>query len=635
MEQNLNLSEVFSQRVFRIPDYQRGYAWTDKELLEFWDDLEEISDLNGNLKRHYTGTLFLEEIPPSPEENWLPSKFYNIIDGQQRLTTIIILIFELLNRTENGYCGRGTDKLRELFIAEKNNAGKNKVYKLRYHDTNKINTFLLTVIFENDKKVLDTDSENHYTKNLENAKNFFQEKIIELNEAEKDLLFRKITTSLIFDLRTIEKEKEKGIDVQAVFETMNNRGKQLTILEKLKNRLIYLTENHISVESDKNILRDQINNAWGNIYISLAQEREDPLDEDEFLSAHLSLYEKPQEGYFFSKESAEKKLFQMFCNKPEKHGEEPITYEKIENYIVNLSKLAPIWDEVHHSDNIALRKILLLYKNREVKILLAALLFKNRNRENLNRIFILLERLFFRNSVPGIYLINIQSEPAIKAREIYKNNELVKFDNYLEEKLKVEINPQYVLANFKNLFTYVNKNVGFHRWGALKYFLFVYYEDKLQEKIEGNNKKEFKKVSLANFDRTQIEHILPKSWQEHWTTEMDEYLEAFGEIEELTKYHVIKVLINSLGNLTILLDEKNLELSNDPWSIKKGRYTTGSYNEIEISNYTQWTYKSIQQRGEEMLRFLCEKIKDNFSLDEKTTREILFDSDYIIARIYG
>ncbi|MBL8892357.1 MAG: DUF262 domain-containing protein [Planctomycetaceae bacterium] len=40
--QLLTLSKIFSERLFRIPDYQRGYAWTDKQLQEFWNDIEQL-----------------------------------------------------------------------------------------------------------------------------------------------------------------------------------------------------------------------------------------------------------------------------------------------------------------------------------------------------------------------------------------------------------------------------------------------------------------------------------------------------------------------------------------------------------------------------------------------------------------
>jgi len=55
-------SSWVNSRVFRIPDYQRGYAWQEKQLIELWDDLEEIQSENGDFRKHYTGTIFLEEI---------------------------------------------------------------------------------------------------------------------------------------------------------------------------------------------------------------------------------------------------------------------------------------------------------------------------------------------------------------------------------------------------------------------------------------------------------------------------------------------------------------------------------------------------------------------------------------------
>ena len=64
----LNLTELFNTRIFRIPDYQRGYAWEDKQLNELWDDLDEIPTVEGELKNHYTGTIYLEETNPTETE---------------------------------------------------------------------------------------------------------------------------------------------------------------------------------------------------------------------------------------------------------------------------------------------------------------------------------------------------------------------------------------------------------------------------------------------------------------------------------------------------------------------------------------------------------------------------------------
>jgi uncharacterized protein with ParB-like and HNH nuclease domain len=327
MAQTENLLELFNQKVFRVPDYQRGYAWEEKQLSELWDDLDEIADEDGILKQHYTGTIFLEEIEPLPEERWFTSKFYNIVDGQQRLTTIVILVFELLKETEKGYCERKKSELFEIFIAKKNLDETNEIYKFAYMGTNQNSKYLLRNIFENNKIVIESNNQNLYSENLRFAKEYFHKRIMELENVQKELLFRKLISALQFDIRTIEKD----LDVQAVFETMNNRGKPLTALEKLKNRLIYLTEKLSVDQTGKKTLRGKINDAWGKIYSSLAQNPNNALDEDMFLSAHLSLYKIPQDNVF-SEKMAEEKIFQMFCNKPEKYREKAVDYRKIERY---------------------------------------------------------------------------------------------------------------------------------------------------------------------------------------------------------------------------------------------------------------------------------------------------------------
>jgi hypothetical protein len=621
MAQTKSLLELFTQKVFRVPDYQRGYAWEEKQLSELWDDLDEISDESGILKQHYTGTIFLEETEPQPEEKWVTSKFYNIVDGQQRLTTIVILVFELLKETETGYCERRKNELFETFIAKKNLSETNEIYKFAYMSTNQNSRYLLKNIFENGKIVLENNNQNLYTENLKFAKEYFQKRIKSLNETQRELLFRKIVSALTFDIRTIEKD----LDVQAVFETMNNRGKPLTALEKLKNRLIYLTEK-LNVEStDRKVLREKINDAWGKIYSSLAQSPHNVLDEDVFLSAHLSLYKDPQ-GNVFSEKSAEEKVFQMFCNKPQKYGEETVDYKKIEDYIVSLSDLAPIWYKIHNSDGLT-GKILLLNGSKEVKIFLASLFKGTADCDNERQIVLrLLEKLLFRNSVPGMWCTNVEYDTSHKAREFYNNEISIKdLSASFSDVVNRAINQQWVINAFRNLYSYERGNKGFHRWWGLKYFLFEYEENKL--------KKEFKetkdKVSLADFHKTQIEHIMPSAWWDSWKDEMEDF--TLGMTED--KGYAEKVLLNTLGNLTIL-GPKNQPMQNKSWDFKKKWFSTGSYNEIEVSKYDKWNYRSIQQRGEKMLEFLCEKVQDNFVFEKETIRQILFDTDYIIRKIY-
>ena len=621
MPQTINLIELFTERVFRIPDYQRGYAWKEKQLSELWEDLEEIYGENGEFKKHYTGTIFIKEIHPESNEKWFTAKYYDIVDGQQRLTTIVILIFELLKQTKTGYCERRKSDLLELFIAKNNLSGTSEVYKFGYSSENHNNKYLQNKIFENDKIILGKQFKNSYTENLLFAKNYFSKKILELNNNQKEELFEKIINSLQFDLRPIEID----LDVQSVFETMNNRGKPLTILEKLKNRLIYLCEKlKDSSTEDKELLRDKINEAWGSIFVSLAQNPNNVLDEDELLSAHLSLYKEPEQTTF-SENETEIKLFCMFCNRPEKYKEEKLTYQTIENYILSLSEMAPIWYKIHFTIPIV-QNILLLNGSKEVKILLTSLFLKIQDNDILHNILFLIEKLFFRNSVPGMNVVNINYDSAIHARDIYNGNDINNILLYLNEKISIPIDTEKVIDGFKWLFSYERGPKGFHRWSSLKYFLFK-YENFLKEKYGESDDK----LLFSSYNSTSIEHIMPQQYWDYWSKEIDDYAKRVKEDE---KNYAIKVLLNSIGNLTILKNGKNSGLGNKSWQIKQKRFSTGSYSEIEISKYKHWNYENIKERGENIIKVLAKIIQNDFIFNEDEVKKILFDNNEIINTIY-
>lgn len=104
MEEPKPLDSLFKEKIFRIPDYQRGYAWQSEQLKDFWEDLVNLS----NGRSHYTGVLTLKQIPTLDEnekEYWLVEdhsyKVYHIVDGQQRLTTFIIFLQAFVDFVKN------------------------------------------------------------------------------------------------------------------------------------------------------------------------------------------------------------------------------------------------------------------------------------------------------------------------------------------------------------------------------------------------------------------------------------------------------------------------------------------------------------------------------------------------------
>ena len=246
-----SLSVLFQNRLFRIPDYQRGYAWKHEQLADFWEDLVNLHED----RYHYTGLLSLKAVNRGDVKTWhgdewlldIGYKPYHVVDGQQRLTSFSILMNEIVlfvcglpdseNKTdEEMYLGFESLKdIKSKYILRKR-PPQNIVttYLFGYETDNPSADYLKYKVFGEPfgGSVLET----YYTKNLKYAKTFFANNLIATFESDGingiERLYRKLTLRLMFNLHEIEDD----YDVFVAFKTMNNRGKKLTNLELLKNR---------------------------------------------------------------------------------------------------------------------------------------------------------------------------------------------------------------------------------------------------------------------------------------------------------------------------------------------------------------------------------------------------------------
>jgi uncharacterized protein with ParB-like and HNH nuclease domain len=290
--QLLTLSKIFTERLFRIPDYQRGYAWTDKQLRDFWNDIHQLEPG----RNHYTGVLTLESVPESVVRQWdddfwiVDSKSYQpffIVDGQQRLTTAIILTQVILERLSLGQKLNYTEKtdIQRKFIFDSKDDGISRSYIFGYEKDNPSYEFLKTKIFC-ERSLAGHLEETIYTHNLAQAKQFLGDLVASLSLEELESLYRKVTKNLLFNIFTITDD----VDVCVAFETMNNRGKPLSYLELLKNRLIYLSLKFDAPDYERNKLQRAKNDCWKAIYHNLGRNKDNPLDDDKFLLTHWIVY---------------------------------------------------------------------------------------------------------------------------------------------------------------------------------------------------------------------------------------------------------------------------------------------------------------------------------------------------------
>lgn len=280
MESGLNnLYKLFTNGIYRIPDYQRGYAWGTKEVEDFWEDLFNLSAE----RQHYGGVITLEEIPKNEldknkTDRWFLNKInrtpYYVVDGQQRLTTAMILLKVIIEVAKSHKLNtlNEFDSISEIekdFIVLKREADNAFYLPFSYETENDSYGFYISKILEldglEDKYPI---YESKYSDNLQNALEFFKKKVSKLNQEDIDVLYTKLVHKLVFNRYVID----SNLDIHVTFETMNNRGRILSTLELLKNRLIYLTTLYTEISLEKRIeVKNQINDVWKIIYRSIGE----------------------------------------------------------------------------------------------------------------------------------------------------------------------------------------------------------------------------------------------------------------------------------------------------------------------------------------------------------------------------
>ena len=281
------LDELFHKRLFRVPDYQRGYSWEKRQVEEFLEDLE----LLGPNRHHYTGTIVLHqsESGNSPmDEDGNSYDIVDIVDGQQRLTTIVLML-DGISRSLDEFSdvAKGLSQgIRKNFIATRGINGQ-PLYKLSLNqDTN---LFFKSSVLEEQPSVEGPKitSERRLAVAKEIIANYLTTHLDQKGEAgEKwlQILYTKVVRQLGFTAYGVADEAEVGV----IFEVMNDRGKPLTDLEKVKNFIL-----HSSIAIDiENELGDAVNAAWAEILRQLmGAGLVSGADEDRLLRAHwLSHY---------------------------------------------------------------------------------------------------------------------------------------------------------------------------------------------------------------------------------------------------------------------------------------------------------------------------------------------------------
>ena len=572
-----NLQEIFNEKIFRIPDYQRGYSWSKPHLNDLWRDIKILDD-NGS---HYMGVLSVVKKQKESQRDAIT----HIIDGQQRITTLVILIQSILNsekiQAQDWICKKGKGRYIEKYLYYRGGAqGEIKEPVFGYEEDNPSH-----VHFRKEVLGLETTenapSPTFYTKRLDEAQKFFDDKLEKLSFEEIEKLLYKVTNCLKFNFYEIDNELNEFV----AFETMNNRGKPLSDLELLKNRLIYLsTLLRKNSKDEKEHLRDDINNAWKTIYEYLGKKPEKELDDNDFLHTHWLMKFKYDRNK--SKVYKDDLLNQYFT--VEGVQNETVGYEDIKDYTISLQKVAQHYFYVHNPDFSGcpyaqeIKKYLNKLKQlrfRAFKPLIISALNEGNDEE---KIIILLKRSEQFNFVA----FNIQFR-----NSNYKNNLIyemahkhhVEKADFLEELQKLPDIFNFSRQEFKKRVRQDYDEKLFYDWKGSQYFLYE-YELHLQEKHKSGDK-------LDCGVKPETEHIYPQNPNKDEWKNFDDH----------------KHLLHDLGNLLLLSKPKNGIVGNEEFQVKKEKYKSSSYSAIEVAEKDDWTPGTVKERTEQLLDFLVKR----------------------------
>ncbi|AFI03534.1 DUF262 domain-containing protein [Helicobacter cetorum] len=590
----LNLDEVIDKGVFEIPNYQRGYAWQERQLKDFWNDLEYISKLEN--KFHYMHNLTLRLMREAEDELDLPD--FEVVDGQQRLTTSLMLLGLLARVTKN----EDKHSLKSL--------KPTLYYSYNYYDVD--DAFEAIVKEEKDLEKFKT---SFYAKNFINAYEFFEEKISNTPMDTLNRMFDALTKRMLFSVVELN---DSRIDKFSSFETINNRGKELSTLELLKNRLHFIA--HKICDGDKlEELQDFINSTYTSLYDSLKN----------FQDSHLESFLKHFVAYYYGEKGNFKaRLLDMEFNAHKRYTHNTNLddeYEKIEDLLLFIKYSSWVWDFLHTLDE---ENIIISYTDdngdeKELKIEITpkmlVLLDKMRRLNALsdNAFMPLLLSIFttqillkFIDKQPyttkeledllgnlerfGFLVYGVASRDTAKDKLINLAFKNIQAYRWLEvDKVSIEELPTLIEGFFKgqhsglelleeriNLKTKPKK---WYEWGkALNYLLYEY-------ELHHNP------TTSLDFSESaeSIEHILPQTPDKGYSTK---------EKNLAKKPNVV----HALGNLLLLPKNANSSLSNKPFDEKIKEYQKGSYSEKEVAKNTSWGVTEIKERSEKLLDFLIQ-----------------------------
>jgi len=540
-------------KIYKVPEFQRDYSWTEDNWEDLWND---IITINGNNESHYMGSIVLLNKGDS---------IYQIIDGQQRFTTLSIISLAVISKLKE-LVSNDIDKKENLqridllmkdYIGQRDSVSLTYSSKLFLNENNDSFYQRRLLGFSkpiNIKKLLDSE------KLLWKAYEFFVGKINDLfvgiNDGSKLAAFLKNTVgkNLLFIQITVEDE----LNAYTVFETLNSRGVELTSTDLLKNYLFSLV-----AKSSSDL--DQVKKQWKKI-IDIIGLKNFPVFSRHYLNSKMKLINK---GY----------LFKAIKSTVQKDEDVFVLLDNLEKSAYIYVALGNPSDEFWREDKGLVESIdaLKLFGVTQHKPLLM-IAYQSLEAKDFKKLLTAIVSISYRYSVIGRHQTNIMDKIYNKAAiEVYTKDGNISVSEILNAIKDLYISDD----DFKNSFEgkTFNTDNSTHKKQA-RYTLY-----KIEGQIENGNKYDY------SSDTGTIEHILPENLTQEWE-------EIFSEDEHIRN-------IYKIGNFTLLEPSKNREIADSIFSIKEQMYRTSKYAITNTIEASEWNAGALKIRQVKLANIAC------------------------------
>ncbi|GAA7272207.1 DUF262 and DUF1524 domain-containing protein [Helicobacter pylori] len=485
-----------------IPIYQRLYSWEKEQCKQLWDDIIKIGG-DDKMDGHFIGSILYVLDGIKHSDNTLL-----IIDGQQRITTITLLLIALRNHLSDEV---KREEIEDHYLINSDKDGDKK-FRLILSESDK--DTLLSLIDKDRRKPSEPSS-----KIVENFKLF--EEWISQDTNKLETIFKGLDKLMIVEI-ALEKGKD---DPQLIFESMNSKGIELTQTDLIRNYIVMETE----IEKQEGFY----NKYWRDMEEDFKQDKkQDKKWFDRFVRHYLTIKTRKIPNI--------NKVYVAFKDYQQKEGIE------IEDLLKDLQKYCGYFCQIvfKKETDKDLNKALGFLVDLEMDVIYPLLLelysdYSDRvlSKDDFRRSIALIESYICRRAVCGLGTNSLNKVFPSFTKHIQKDEyfkSLKAHFGYLTEKQRFPNNDE-----FRNLFI----TIDFYKFKKREYFF---------ERLEnfGTNERVYTHEYTT-------EHIMPQKLTEEWEKDLGQDHERIH-----TQY------LHTIGNLT--LTGYNSEYSNRSFQEKRG-----------------------------------------------------------------